>query len=302
MHRRLVSAAALGLALVPTLAFAASWTGGADDPSGDSTQGPGTDIVKAAWGFDNETGKLTVVVTFAQKPSGEDWGVINAVARDDTAEGCGGAEFARFRGNNNSTSASLGAGTSADGVQPDGSTGPSYVSATNTKSDDGRTTTIEGQHARLVGRNAGCVTLNVSHNGVLDAVSMPATAIVGTPNRNPGTTPPAYQVPGPAGDPRRVRLASSKRIRFSKGRARVVVIGASGGVTGKVRLLVGNLAVATGSFVSKDPVPVTVRLALTKKGKAWVRRHRKGGKARLTIRTELGTASAARTYRVRIVR
>ena len=297
----------LGRSLIAfLLAFAAltapagaSVVGGAtDDPLGDSSAGPGTDMIRAAWLFDSEAGRWTVSVTFAARPTDADYGIVNAQILDATAPGCGGAPFGVFRGTARTGSASAGAGSSADGVQPDGTTGPSYAIATNVKSDDGRTTTLDVSHPRLVGRTAACVTFTISNHGVKDSAAVPAPGVPVTPAQPaaPGTPyaiPPTTRVD--------LRLTSSRTLRFRKGAARLTFANAAAGMTSRLSLWVGKRRIAQGRFTAGAPVAVRTRLFLTRAGAAYLRRHR-AGKAKLVVRTTLDGRTLEQHFRVRVKR
>jgi hypothetical protein len=290
----------LRLALLLTLLLAApanaAVTGAAaDDPTGDSTAGPGTDAVHGSWSFDDTAGRLTVAVTFAATPAGEDWGVVNATLRP----ACDADPFATLRGSGLPGDASASVGTAADGQQPDGSTGASVASATNVKSDDGRTTTMEVTHARLVGRAGRCLQVTISHNGVLDAMTLPSTSTVGPVYVLPGTGPAQSGPPVSAGSPGSVRLATGRKLKFSKNRATVALIGVAKGMTGRLRLALKNgTTLATGKYTAPAAQPITVRLTLTAKGRRYARKHKKF-KATLTVRSTLGT-TVERRYAMRV--
>jgi hypothetical protein len=275
--------------VLATLALAAAPVGGAlSDPAGDSAGGPGTDIVRAAWTFDPEAGSLSVSVTFTAAPTEADWGIVNASVRDTSRAGCSGAEFGRLRGNGRTTAASASAGTAADGPQPDGSTGPSTAAATNTKSDDGRTTTLQTSHPRLAGRSAGCVAIAISHQGALDELSIPAgsTETGGAPGGTGGGTDDTVGTPT---SPRDVRLASSRDLRFSGRTAHVRLAGVAEGMTGRLYLtLPDTRVIATGRYAATSSRTISVRLTATPKGRKWLRTHPHG-------RASLGIVSTLRT-------
>jgi hypothetical protein len=286
-------AALLCVALAPA-AHAATAGGTAPDPTGDSTGGPGTDIVGATWDLDPQAGRLSVAITLAAPSTSSDWGEFNATFRDTSKPGCGGSGFAVVRGSSKSSSGSAQVGTAADGVQPDGSTGASIVPVASTRSEDGRTTTFVLTHQRLVGRSAGCVTLNISHNGVLDALSVPASGAPAPtgPAPAPGSPGPTAGPPAP-GTPAKPTLLSSRTLRFRKGVARVTIGGVPAGQHGRVRLaLAGGTTLALGRY-QVTVVQVTARLTLTARGRAWLRRHR-SGKATLIVASTQGTPSSAR--------
>ena len=302
--RRLLLFSLLCLTLLAVAAaHAAVVDGSGTDPAGDGTAGPGTDITAVTWSFDDQAGRLTVSVTTVAASAGEDWGAINITARDRSAEGCGGQAFATIRGSTNATTAAGGAGTAADGQQPDGSTGPSYVSATNVKSDEGRTHTLELTHARLVGRAAGCVQANISRNGVKDSLDVPATnpPPVATPTPGASPTPVPTATPqGPGGSPRAVRIASSRKLRFKSGRTTVALTGVADGMTGSLRVHDARArTLATGRFSARSSDPLRVRLTLNAAGR---RRVRRGDlRATLVIDARLGTVRASRAFSVRLL-
>lgn len=293
MARRLLLLALLAPGLAAPSADAAVVTGSTTDPAGDAPAA-GVDMTAAAWRFDDATGFVQIAVTLAAAPDVENWGVINAAVR--TA--CDGSTFATVRGNARTSSVSASVGSAEDGVQPDGSSGPSTASGFNEKSDEGRTTTMGTEHARLVGRSAGCVTITMTHNGTLDAMVVPMTAVTGTPA-------PPYAVPdrpsAVTANPRDVRLGTGRRLRFRKSRARLALTGLAAGMRTRLRLRLENgTTLATGRYVARASHPALVTLKLTKKGRRWLRTHRRGGRARLTVRTTLAGSSFQRRYAMRV--
>lgn len=294
----------LPLLLVLPLLFAAEaraavYTGAATDPEGDAP-GAGVDIVSASWTFDDAAGKVGIVVTLKAPPDDEHWGVFNASVRTACE---GGTEFATIRVNARpSGSGAASAGTYDDGVQPDGSQGPSYTSATNVKSDEGRTTTSEASHARLVGRKPGCVRINISHNGPLDSITIPVDETTGEPTPPPPPsgepgTPPAN--PGaPSVRPEDVRLGSGRRLTFKKERASVGLSGVAAGMTVRLSLRLADGTTIAGVLhrAQQTGAPL-LRIKLTAKGRRHLRRHPRG-KARLYVRTAYGRAIFQRQYAV----
>lgn len=285
--------------------------GSVDDPVGDSTAGSGADVTKASWAFDPDAGRWMVSVTFASAPAGDDYGVINASLRDASVADCGGAVFATFRASNKSGGAAAGAGSAADGTQPDGSTGPTYVSGSNVKSDEGRTTTLEVAHPRLVGRTAACVTIAISNHGVKDSVAVPAPGVPVTPANptNPdkpgaGPTNPNQPYVVPPARPN-LKLTSSRTLRFKKGSARITLAGARYALTGKLSLVAGKRKVAQGSFKVSRPVAVRARLFLTRAGASYLRRlsGRRAARVVLVVRSvEASGRTTQQSFRVRLRR
>jgi hypothetical protein len=244
-----------------------------------------------------------VAVTFAGASAGDDWGAINAVVRGAGAAGCTGDPFATLRGSTNSNAATASVGTAADGQQPDGSTGASIAPASSVKSDDRRTTTMELTHARLAGRRAGCLSLTISRKGVKDSASVPAA---GVPTASPGYeipgggTPQTGPPPAAPGDPRSVRLATGRKLRFRKGRAIVAIVGVSRGMTGTVRLRLKNGKVlATARYTAKSSDPLTLKLRLSSAARTRLRRLRTA-KATLALHSALGSTTAERRYAMRV--
>lgn len=304
LGRRLFLSTLLSLGLAAP-AHAAVVGGALDDPVGDSAAGPGTDIVRAAWLFDPEAGRWTVSVTFAAKPTDADYGIVNAEIRDASAPDCGGAYFGVFRGSGRSGGATASVGTTADGVQPDGSTGPSGVQGTNVKTDDGRTTTLDASHPRLIGRTAACVVFRISNHGVKDEAVVPAPDVPITPGSGPVVTPGQpgnpYAVPPPTVPRVNLRLASSRTLRFAKGATRLTFTRTSAGMSSRLSLLVGRRRIAQGRFSVTAPVAVRTKLFLTRAGAAYLRR-RRSGRAVLVVRTALAGRTVEQRFRVRVRR
>lgn len=301
MRARLTALVFLAFLVAAVAAVAAVVGGELTDPTGDSTAGPGTDMVRGAWSFDPDAGHLEVSVTFVAKPTDADYGIVNATVRDASAAGCGGPSFAILRGSGRTGSASASVGTAADGEQPDGSTGASVAPATNIKSDDGRTTTMEVTHQRLVGRSAACVVFTISNHGVKDSGSVPALGAPVTPGATPTPQPgggynlPPGGNPGPA-TPIKVRLASRK-LKFSKGAARLTIIPSTGGLTGKLSLLVGKKQIAQGRYSARTPIAIRTKLFLTRAGAAYFRKHR-AGRATLVVKSNSGARTVTERFRV----
>jgi len=292
------------LALGAADARAAVYTGAATDPEGDAPHAK-VDIVSAAWSFDDAAGRAGISVTLKDVPDAENWGVINASFRTACE---GGSEFATIRVSALSSSqGAASAGNADDGVQPDGSRGPSATTATNSKSDDGRTTSSEATHDRLVGRRPGCVRISVTRNGVLDSVTIPVKETQGEPTPPP---PPSGETGNPGGPanpnaptakPEDVRLGSGRRLAFRRGKASAGLFGVAKGM--KIRLslrLPDGTTIAGVLFEPRVTQPALVTMRLTAKGKRYLRTHR-SGKARLLVRTTLGD-TFQRRYAVRFVR
>lgn len=285
------------LALPASDAHAAVVTGAVTDPEGDAPA-PQVDVVSAGWTFDDAAGKVTLTVTLKGIPDAENWGVINAGVRTACE---GGTEFATIRVNSRTTQAGGGgAGSAEDGPQPDGSTGPSYAATTNVKSDEGRTTTAEFTHARLVGRQGGCVRITLSHNGVLDSVTVPAQQATGEPTpppappAGPGTPPPPP--PAATAGPQDVRLGSGRRLRFRSHKTGVGLTGVVQGMAIRVSLRAANGTTLAGNkYVAKVTAPPLVPLKLNARGRRF-----RGRKAFLFVRTSYRGELFQRRYSVRL--
>ena len=303
-------AATVTFLLTCGVAHGAPVGGSVADAEGDSLRGPGTDMVHAGWMFDAAAGTLGVTVTFAAAPNSEDWGRIRVAlwgppnAADEDCKS--GTVFATLMADGHTARATAGAGTSFDGPQPDGSLGPTYVPAANTKSDDGRTTTLAVTHPRLVGRSARCLGVEITRNALLDEATAPVDGEPlpggggGDPGRpgEPGGDGPA---PGPAYKPLpppALRLASARPLAFVGGAAAVRLAGAVAGMHGTVSLRLRNgRTIARARFRAGSSARLTVRLRATTAGRGWLRRHRRGT-GTLVISSSLDTAR--RTQRIAV--
>ena len=282
-------------------ARAATYAGAAADPEGDAPA-PNVDIVSASWSFDDAAGKVGIVVTLKAKPDAENWGVLNASVRTACE---GGMEFATIRVNARESAGGVAsAGNYDDGVQPDGSQGPSYMQATNVKSDEGRTTTSEATHERLVGRKPGCVRINISHNGPLDSITIPVQETAGEPTPPPPPPPVTGNPGGPANPqpptvkPEDVRLGSGRRLTFKKDKASVGLSGVSAGMTVRLSLRLANGTTIAGVlYRAQETRPPLLKLKLTARGRRHLKMHPRG-KARLYVRTSYGQAIFQRQYAV----
>lgn len=284
-----------------TDAHAAVSTGAATDSEGDAPS-PKVDLASASWSFDDAAGRLGVVITLKDTPDAEHWGVHNVSLRTACE---GGSEFATIRLNaRDSQGGAASAGTSDDGVQPDGSRGPSFMDATNVKSDGGRTTTSETSHERLIGRKPGCMRVTISHNGPLDSITVPVKETVGEPTPPPPPAPVTGTPGGPTNPnpptvrPEDVRLGSGRKLAFKKGRTSVGLSGVAAGMTIRLSLRLANGTTIAGVLHRAEQAGAPLlRMKLTAKGRRHLRKQPRG-KARLYVRTAHGQAIFQRQYAV----
>ena len=291
--------AALAATLVGAAPAHAEPVSAAASDARDGTGGDARDVEQVRSAFDPEAGRWTLTVRLWAPMSEASWAMVNATLAKPGSGGACGASFSTIRG---STRPGAGggagsAGTSEDGVQPDGSQGAAMMTVARSVSPDGREVTFEGSHPRLVGRVAACVGIRMSYeNETLD--------IAGA--RFPVDPDATYEPPsgGSTAAPVRIRIASSRTLRVGRRHVASVWLRAfDQPLTGNARLRAGRSGpiLAKAEWRASAGKVVKVRLRLNRAGRRHVRRHR-SSVVRLTVGARPPrSALVARTFRVRLV-
>ena len=265
----------------------------------EGTGGGARDIEQIRSDFDPGAGRWTLTVRLWEAASEAQWGMVNAHLRAAGPGGACGSGVGYLRGSTHPGSSGVSgtAGSADDGVQPDGSRGPSIATATRTLSADGRELTFVLDHPRLAGRTAACVFLTISYqNETLDSAGarFPVPA---------GYEPPPPPGAGPAGDAVAIRIASSRTLRVSRrNRVNVWLRAFDGPLTGNARVRRGGSGpdLARAEWRASAGKAVAVRLRLTRAGRRYVRRHRRST-GRLIVSARPTGAVVVTTFRVRLI-
>jgi hypothetical protein len=320
--RLAVPALLAGLSLAhPAGALAAPVEGQADDRVGDGIGGPARDLEQARTAFDPAAGRWSVTLRLAAPASTTSWAMANVGLHQGGCPGQDGAEpFAGVRTSTRpgSNGAAGSAGTYADGVQPDGSQGPAFLTdVRKTVSADGRELTVEASHPRMVGRTATCLSVSLSYdNEQQDALdptlrlAAPAGPGSGTGGGGAGdagspggaTGGPAGGPPTPPAAPLRASAIALVRpaavVRRDRSGARTVRLRAfDRALTGTATLRSprGGATLAKASWRAVAGRPVTVRLVPTTAGRRAPRRTT----VRLTVFVRAPQGVLRRTFTVR---
>jgi hypothetical protein len=236
----------LALAVGGTLALAAPAvatpvTASGADPV-DSLGGPSVDLEEVRSSFDADSGAWSVTVRLHGGPSDDPWAMINARLSGPSRDGepCA-TELAGMRastkpagGNGAYLTTSVTGGVSR------------WPSGTKQVGPGEREVTLSVADPALAGLAVSCVSVNLSHNGVLDAIAplrFPASGGRVAPPAHevaPPPMPPRPATPGadgPAMPPTVVFAQSARRLRVARdGSVRVTVLPFAQRTTGRIVL------------------------------------------------------------------
>ena len=317
MISRILALAVGGTLALAAPAVAAPITASGADPV-DSLGGPSVDLQEVRSSFDAETGAWSVTVRLHGAPSDDAWAMVNARLIGPSGEG--GACVTELGGLRASTRPAGGSGayltTSVTG-------GLSRWPASTKQVDPGeREVTLSVADPALAGIAVSCVSVNLSHNGVLDSIA---------PLRFPATggriAPPAHEVPAPPLPPRPtdggapqgptppgadvalpptvVFAQSARSLRLRRDdRVRVTVLPFARPTTGRVvlRSLAGKV-LGAGPFSTPARRTVVVKIRLSRAARQAVRRRgRLAARLAATARDASGGRPAQRTLRTTIRR
>ena len=314
--------ALLAALLAAAPAAAAPISASATDPV-DATGGPSVDLEQVRSSFDSDAGAWSVTVRLYAAPSDTEWAMINAVlwGPSPDGDGCAGTELARSRA---STKPSSGGSASAVSVSATGDFTRAPAESRKTMGPGEREVTLSIADPALAGLQVRCVSVNLSHDAVLDTVAPPRFG----PNDG-RVAPPPHEIPrqplppqpgaggtpldptgpptGPSALPPAIRFPPGPvtlRVRRD-GSVRVALRPFARAANGRIVLRsLRGAVLGAGPFSARAGRAVTVKVRLNRTALRALRRARGRQLVRLTA-TAVDAAQgrfAGRSMRVRLVR
>lgn len=319
----------LATALAATLASAAPAVAApivvtATDPV-DAKGGPSVDLEEVRSSYDAEDGAWSVTVRLYGGPSEAEWAMVNTRLTGPSSDGAACAtELASMRA---STKPGGGNGTQLS-VSVTGDFTREAAQSTKTVGPGERELTLSAADPALAGLAVSCVTVTLSHNGVLDTVAPlrfppntgrvapPANEVprqplpppppgtgTGTPGDPSGPTPPGVEAPGLP--PTVVFAQSARRLRVHPdGSVRVTVLPFASRTSGRVvlRSRAGKV-LGAGPFSSPPRRTVSVKVRLSAVARRTLRRRgRLTARLTATARDASSGRTVRRTLRTTVVR
>jgi hypothetical protein len=307
--------ASVALLAAPASAHAAVLTAAAGDPVGDSAGGAPVDIQHVSTSYDSDAGTWTLTLRLAGPASDTEWAMIST-ALSDAPCGVAGTGSAAIRA---STKPS---GTAVVGSVSSGQTTVGYESAERHVSADGREITLKVAAGALRGRSAGCLSLTLSHNRVLDVLQPTLTLAAGNSGaQQQPAQPPAGATTHPSGDPAQpgggaaqpggadqvqppviAFGASSKTLHARRdGTIRLYLFPFAQGVRGIARVRAGGVTIATARWSAPAHRRVALRLRISAAGRRFLRRHRRSTASLTVTAIDAGRRQAARSRITRLL-
>lgn len=253
---RVLLVALLVLVATPAVARADTFTAAAGSPR-DASLPVGRDIANVAASFDDAAGSLAVDLTLQGVPEIAGSAAINVILYGTSPSGGCGDVIAYLRSSTDPTTSQV-TGT----VLP--TTAPRAAQSLS-KTGDGAVITLTMTDTAFVGVQPGCMTLNLTHFGVQDAVeSVPFAGPKQPPIATPTPTPTPTPQPTPTPAPLAVRFAhpGAKLKASSTGTVAIALSPFARGASGTVTIRRGGRTVGHKSYTANAGAAVTVRVKL----------------------------------------